>query len=97
MEGQVWRLVTYMFVLMLASQSKAPEAIESRIIGEFTGWGSGTRFRLENGQVWRQTDSDSFVVRKRENPRVFIRRGLFGGYLLKIEGYNSSCKVERVE
>lgn len=73
-----------------------PEVIESRILGEFNGWGGKTRFRLENGQVWQQTQADTFVVRVKD-PVVRIRRGTFGGYLLKIQGYNSSVRVERIE
>jgi hypothetical protein len=78
-------------------QRDAPDVIESRLIGDFDGWSGNTRFRLENGQIWRQSEPDTFVVRTKKNPNVTIRRGMFGGYLLKIEGYNSSVKVERVE
>jgi hypothetical protein len=78
-------------------QRDAPDVIESRLIGDFDGWSGHTKFRLENGQVWRQSESDTFVVRTRKSPKVTIRRGMFGSYLLKIEGYNSSVKVERVE
>jgi len=78
-------------------QKGAPDIIESRIMGEFSGWSGNTRFILENGQVWRQSKPDTFVVGKRENPEVVIRRGKFGGYLLKIKGYNSRCRVERVK
>jgi len=78
-------------------QSQAPDRIESRFVGEFSGWRGNTVFKLENGQVWRQTDNDTFVVKKQTNPPVVIRRGMLGSYMLKIEGFNSSCKVERVE
>jgi hypothetical protein len=78
-------------------QRDAPDIIKSRIIGEFEGWSGHTRFRLENGQVWKQSEADTFVVKSRSNPEVTIRRGMFGSYLLKIKGFNSSVKVERVE
>jgi hypothetical protein len=58
-----------------------------------------TRFRLENGQVWRQNEA-GYLYRpdkSRSNPEVTIRRSMFGSYLLKIDGFNSSVKVERVE
>jgi hypothetical protein len=78
-------------------QRDAPDLIETRIIGDFDGWSGNTRFRLENGQIWRQNEPDTFIVRTKKNPKVTIRRSMFGSYLLKIEGYNSSVKVERVE
>ncbi|MBT8145028.1 MAG: hypothetical protein KJO55_10025, partial [Gammaproteobacteria bacterium] len=34
--------------------------ITSRYDGEFTGWTGKTLFRLENGQVWRQSESGRF-------------------------------------
>lgn len=77
-------------------QGDAPKVIESRIPGDFKGWRGKTVFRLENGQVWRQTNPDTFVVHVRD-PKVTIRRGMFGSYLLKIDGYNSSVKVERIK
>ncbi|NDV62134.1 hypothetical protein G0Q06_06720 [Puniceicoccales bacterium CK1056] len=77
-------------------QASGPETIESSISGEFSGWSGKTLFKLDNGQVWRQTNAKTFVV-KVNDPKVFIRRGVFGGYLLKIEGYNSSVKVERIK
>ena len=78
-------------------QSKGPERIESRIVGEFHGWKGHTKFVLENGQVWQQTDSERLVTKKMASPMVYIRRGALGSYLLKVEGYNSSVKVRRVK
>ncbi len=74
----------------------SPETVESRILGEFRGWRGNTFFKLANGQIWRQIDSDHFVVRL-EDPRVTIRRAALGSYLLSVEGYNSSVRVRRVE
>jgi len=77
-------------------QSEGTDTITSTLVGEFKGWSGNTRFELENGQVWKQTDRSSFVVRKMVNPVITIRRGMFSSYMLKVEGYNSHCKVERV-
>ena len=74
----------------------APEVIQSRILGDFRGWSGNTRFPLENGQIWRQTQASTFIV-KVKDPEVTIRRAAFGSYLLKIEGFNSSVRVERIE
>ena len=78
-------------------QSEGPKRIESRILGEFTGWKGGTKFNLENGQVWQQSERGSFKVRKMENPEVVIRRGMLGSYMLKVEGYGTNVKVERLK
>lgn len=71
--------------------------ITSRVLGRFTGWESGAVFELENGQVWRSVDGGSSLrgVNLRD-PRVTIRKGLMGGWRLKVEGYNASVRVERV-
>lgn len=72
------------------------DEIESRLIGEFTGWRGNTTFRLENGQVWRQAEAGRLVFRA-DAPRVTIRRGAFGTYRLSVEGVNRAVRVRRVE
>ncbi len=72
------------------------DEIESRLIGEFTGWRGNTTFRLENGQVWRQAETGRLVFRANA-PSVTIRRGAFGTYRLSVEGVNRTIRVRRVE
>lgn len=74
----------------------APQAVESRLPGVFEGWGPGTRFRLENGQVWQVDDGSSGVAYLRD-PKVKITRGLFGTFVLEIEGKNQAPRVRRLE
>lgn len=71
-----------------------PERIESRIVGTFTGWNGHTTFKLENGQVWQQTDSGSYETRL-DNPAVVIKRLSFG-YLLTLSGHGATVFVRRV-
>ncbi|MBS0195023.1 MAG: hypothetical protein JSR34_12370 [Proteobacteria bacterium] len=71
-------------------------SIVSSIDGDFHGWDGGTTFTLANGQVWHQVDGDVFAVRLK-NPGVTISPGLMGTWYLKVEGYGSSTKVERVK
>lgn len=55
-------------------------------------------FVLENGQVWRSTESMSLSLPK--DPayrRVRIREGMIGGYLLSVAGQNQSYRVRRVQ
>lgn len=73
------------------------EPIESTIAGEFTGFGKGRRYTLANGQVWEQTDSARLAGVRRQDIRVRIRPGALGAWWLKVDGYNTSAKVQRVE
>jgi len=63
----------------------APEVIQSRIVGPFTGYNGRTIFTLENGQRWAQTQRDSAYFPKIESPPVVIvKAGL--GYRMHIAG-----------
>jgi hypothetical protein len=57
-------------------------------------------FVLENGQVWRQLDSDGTVVQdpqRGKTMKVLIERGALGSYNLTIEGRNGLIKVRRLK
>ncbi|MGJ3242365.1 MAG: hypothetical protein ACFE0O_05340 [Opitutales bacterium] len=71
-------------------------ALESRLVGEFTGWKQGQRFVLENGQVWEQTSLDNQRYRKKTNPPVQIRE-VAGDFKLYVDGGRSAVKVERIK
>ncbi len=55
---------------------------------------------LDNGQVWRQLDSDTgtahFENAAKDN-KVVISRGLLGSYNLKINDSNQTYKVKRIK
>ena len=76
-------------------ESEANE-INSRIIGQFNGWDGDTKFNLENGQIWQQSGNGILKV-SMNNPKVTIAKGMFGGFILSVEGYNSKVKVKRVK
>jgi hypothetical protein len=71
--------------------------ITSRIVGKFSGWDGQTVFKLENGMIWEQSDNDKFYIREVENPVAIIEPGIFGTWRLQIEGYNSKCRVKRIQ
>lgn len=73
------------------------EPIEASIVGEFTGFGSRKRYTLDNGQVWEQTDGASLAGVRRSNPKVYIKPGMLGAWWMRIDGYNTQAKVQRVE
>ena len=70
--------------------------ISSKIVGQFSGWDGNTEFKLENGQIWKQS-GNGFLKVSMNNPKVKIKEGTFGGYILSVEGYNSRVKVRRVK
>src|SRR5438477_6585236 len=63
----------------------APEVIESRIVGPFTGYNGRTIFTLENGQRWAQSQGDSAYFPKIDSPPVVIVKAGFG-YRMHIAG-----------
>jgi len=72
------------------------DKIQSRYVGEFTGWDGKTVFELENGQVWQQSGSGRMTYRV-TNPMITIKRAFMGSYLLKVEGRNKSVRVKRIK
>lgn len=58
--------------------------LESRIVGEFSGWSGSTVFRLENGQVWEQRLDGRYKYKGEANPKVRIDRNWLGFYRLTI-------------
>ena len=81
-------------------QAKAPgvtrnDTVTSRIAGEFNGWQHGSTLMLQNGQRWRVKDDSSLVIRKPlATPEVWVTPGFMGSWTLKVQGYNTSARVE---
>jgi len=73
------------------------EPIEASIVGAFDGFGSRKRYTLDNGQVWEQTDSATLSGVRRTNPKIQIKPGAMGAWWMRIDGYNTQAKVQRIE
>lgn len=76
-------------------QRSAETRILSRIQGRFDGWDGTTTFKLENGQVWKQTDTSMMYVKPVDSPAVLIEL-VYGGWRL----YHSTggwVKVVRIK
>lgn len=73
------------------------DPIDSSIAGEFSGFAKGKRYTLENGQVWQQTDDARLAGIRRTGPKVSIKPGLMGVWYLRIDGFNTAAKVQRIE
>jgi hypothetical protein len=78
------------------AQGKDIKSIQSRYVGEFTGWEGDTTFTLENGQVWQQIESGRMSWTA-TNPVITIKRGFMGSYMLSVEGVNKKVRVKRIK
>jgi hypothetical protein len=73
---------------------QAPEVIQSRIVGPFTGYNGRSVFTLENGERWAQSQRDSAYFPKIDSPPVIIvKAGL--GYRMYIAG-GGAIRVTKV-
>ena len=72
------------------------KSFKSRIVGKLTGWKKGTKFKLENGQIWKVRSSNK-VYTKLNNPEIVISKAVFGSFSAKIEGVTAIAKVSRVK
>ena len=69
--------------------------VVSRIVGNFKGWGPGTTLSLQNGQKWQVADDSSLSIFKPlDSPQVTIKPGMVGGWIMKVQGYNTSAQVK---
>lgn len=92
--------VTQKYVLVDSTKEKKlhvqPDLIRSRIDGPFRGWrGNKTRFRLENGEVWEQRQSSTFMV-KLDSPEVIIKKGRFG-YTMEVPSIGKRVHVKQIK
>lgn len=74
------------------------EPVVSRMAEDFTGFGKGRRYVLENGHVWEQVDSTSLSRSRTPRPEVKIVRSMIGTvWYMAIDGYNTRAKVKRIK
>ncbi len=71
------------------------QEITSSIRGHFEGWSPGTRITLANGQVWEVLDTTQAYY-DLDNPKVTVRHGALGSFVLDIEGARRSPHVRRI-
>lgn len=80
------------------SPPKEADSIQSRLVGDFSGWQSGTVFTLENGQVWKYIgDSDAYYPKVPPNPEIVISKSYFGAYWMEITAIGRKVKVKRIK
>ncbi|MDA1074338.1 MAG: hypothetical protein O3A63_06195 [Proteobacteria bacterium] len=79
-----------------ADRQVEPDLIHSRIDGQFKGWRNNkTRFRLENGEIWEQRQSSTYIT-SLDSPEVIIRKGTFG-YSMEVPAIGRSVLVKRIK
>ena len=83
------------FGMEKAAKKQEPDYIESSIVGDFDGWEGNTRITLANGQVWRIVDGSTAVLPQLHNPKVRIKRGIFGVLYFQVVGQNNMARVRR--
>ena len=80
----------------LAAPVERVQEVVTRYEGLFEGWRPNERIRLANGQVWQVVDGSSGVY-DLKNPKVTIKRGALGRFMLDVEGAGKMPSVRRVE
>jgi len=73
------------------------EKFETHMVGTFSGWNGHTEFTLNNGQVWRQSESGSSSCPTITNPKVTIKPMILGSWLMYVQGCSDSVRVERIK
>lgn len=71
--------------------------VVAHIDGEFNGWRGGTTFRLDNGQVWKQSDSSRYDAGVFHSPAVEIKPMILGSWLMVVKGCGCSVRVQRIQ
>ncbi|MGO1071242.1 hypothetical protein [Lysobacter sp. CA199] len=81
------------------SKGTSKEPIVARLSGDFSGFGRGRTYVLDNGQEWRQDDNAELPgVRNMPSPQVRITPTIIGNsWYLSVQGYNTRAKVSRVK
>jgi hypothetical protein len=75
--------------------SSQPQVIESRILGPFHGYNGQSRFTLENGQVWAQSQQVTRAYSPIDSPPVIIVKGGWGWRMYILGG--GEIRVSRIK
>ena len=73
------------------------EVIHTRILGRFKGWEGHTVFRLENGQVWQQSNPDLKFFPDLVDPDIDLVPHGWAGWRLVVVKEGLWCKVKRIQ
>jgi hypothetical protein len=74
---------------------KVDNYFESIIVSEFNGWRGDTIFKLQNGQVWKQSQYN-YLYHYAYNPRILIYNDGYK-YMMKVDGIENKLPVIRIK
>jgi hypothetical protein len=81
----------------LGRENKAArQPVSARIAGDFKGWRGATEFTLDNGQVWKQVDAETYYLRTLHNPEVELVPMALGSWGLRLKATGRTVKVRRI-
>lgn len=82
----------------LTELQKAPEERKEveQVSAKIASVGGG-RVTLDNGMVWKVTDGRSLLGWVQEGQVITIRRGLFSGYRMTVDGVTGKAVVVRMQ
>jgi len=78
-----------------SSTSSISDVIHSNIEDEFEGWEGETIIKLDNGQIWQQTEY-YYHYHYSYRPKVIIYNSGYG-YKMKVDGVDKSVGVQRLK
>lgn len=70
--------------------------LHARIVGHVETSKKGTRFKLDNGQVWQDVDDRERLLDV-DDPAVTIERNFIGSYFMKLDGESTRIRVRRIQ
>lgn len=80
--------------LLHSTAAQAQDVIESQINGEFEGWEGETVVKLQNGQIWLQTEYH-YHYHYAYSPDVIIFQSN-GRWKMKVEGTDKAVGVRQL-
>lgn len=92
--GMVLNVVSVSSNVRSSESAVSGSIIESRIDGDFNGWGGETIYKLQNGQVWQQS-SYYYYYHYSYSPKAIIYKSN-GQYFMQVEGVDKDVQVTRV-
>ncbi|GJL90977.1 hypothetical protein [Hyphococcus sp.] len=81
-------------------EAKRLKSIEAKVVEIRVNSLKVATVSLENGQVWRQLDSDDKVLHFGSKDRLYtakVKRGAFGNYMLTVNELHTTIRVRRVK
>ncbi len=84
-------------VLLMPGTKIEYSELESRLVGNFTGWEGRKVFTLENGQHWQVANGGEYFSPPVPNPKVKITPAALGGFWMTIEGTGVRVRVKSVD